>query len=106
MARTSDPDDTSRRVASGLRVAALRKATAMTVLDFAVELNAVARQLGLPERWTGPKVSKIETGTQNLIVEDVAVLAAYDPEQRGTFWWAFGREEPKESKSAKRKRTG
>ena len=84
-----------------------------TVLELADELNRVAAQLGVPERWSGAKVSKLAKGLQSPTVEDVAVLAAYDPQQRGMFWWAFGREEPKELRradrkldGAKRKRTG
>lgn len=117
MAHTAENWDDEQRVERGARLAQLRESLGLTVLELADELNRVAAHLGVPQRWTGPKVAKIAKGLQSPTVDDVAVLAAYDPEQRGTFWWAFGRDEPKPSKQpdrkgdgkpvpAKRKRTG
>lgn len=81
------------KFARGARVLRLREARDLTVLDFAAELNAVAKLYGLPQVWTGPRVTKIEKGGQNLAIEDVAVLEVYD-RARSWFWWAFGVEKP------------
>ena len=86
------------RAERGKRLAALREEQSLTVVELAKRLNLAAADLGLPQRWTGPKVSKIEVGGQDFTVEDVAVLDRYDPQRRGWFWWYFGRELPDDAR--------
>lgn len=88
------------RAERGRRLAALREEQSLTVVELAKRLNVAAGDLGLPQRWTGPKVSKIEVGGQDFTIEDVAVLDRYDPQRRGWFWWYFGRELPGDATTA------
>src|SRR4051812_31108881 len=57
---------------------------------FAAKLNEAARHLGLEEEWKPERLSKVRSGTQDLSVEDMTVLAYVDPERRGWTWIAYG----------------
>jgi hypothetical protein len=93
MARKDSTWDNQQRAERGARVQAMKESLGLTVIELAAELNRVAAQLGLPQRWTGPKVTKMGQGFQKTLVEDIVVLSTFDPEQRGLWWWAFGRDE-------------
>jgi hypothetical protein len=61
----------------------------LTVEEFAARLNAKAKQLGLEERWSGPRFSKMVHG-QEPALEDAAVLLAIDPDGGTWEWLVFG----------------
>lgn len=70
------------------RVKAIRTATGLTQEDFLVTLRkASAAVLGEGTRkYSQSTLSRLESGRQSPTLEDLAVLAACDPEGRGKLW--------------------
>ena len=91
MARRRKPVPGSRgeRVQEIKEAIDAREGREITVDEMAAKLNAVARGLGLEERWSGPRFSKMVHG-QEPALEDAAILIATDPQRRGWDWLVFG----------------
>lgn len=59
-------------------------------IGFAKRLNEAAGELGLHSNWHPTRLSKVRNGTQDLPIEDMAVIAYLDPKQRGWTYVSFG----------------
>lgn len=59
-------------------------------IGFARRLNEAAGELGLDPNWHATRLSKVRNGTQDLSIEDMAVLAYLDPQRRGWTFVSFG----------------
>lgn len=68
----------------------IREARGEKQPEFAAALNAAAVRLGVQARYDGTTVSKIETGMRRVTLEDIELVAAIDPEQRGREWLGWG----------------
>jgi transcriptional regulator with XRE-family HTH domain len=79
-----------RRAERGARVEEIRKSAEMTGESMAAELNRLAEAHGLPMRYDGSKISRMESGERKISLEDGALLTLIDPEDRGVAWLAFG----------------
>lgn len=74
----------------GDRVKAIRELLGLKQPEFAARLNEAAERLKLPAIYHNTKVSKMETGSRGVDLNDAYVVAALDPENRGTDWITFG----------------
>lgn len=74
------------------RLRMIREAAGLTQLQFLPKLNAASRAvLGEGEReYSQSTLSKLESGAQEPIFDDVAVFAWVDPLKRGKLWLAWG----------------
>lgn len=81
-----------------------REHAQLTVVQIADRLNDVAADLGLEQRWNGPRFSKMVHG-QEPALEDAACLVQLDPEERGWDWLVFGRR-TRAKKETKERRVG
>ena len=63
-----------------------------TLQQLAAALNGAAEAFGLAVRYTQDTVARMETGRREIGLDDVKVLAAVDPLQRGRLWLAYGEE--------------
>lgn len=74
------------------RAKAIREARGLKQEDFLPELReASVAVLGAGvRRYSQSLLSRLESGKQEPSLEDVAVLAACDPEGRGELWLGFG----------------
>lgn len=57
---------------------------------FMARLNAAAVEMGIQSHWAGSRLSKVRTGTQDLSIEDMTVVARIDPKQRGWTYVSYG----------------
>jgi hypothetical protein len=76
------------RVSRGRRVQELQADE--PAMEFCIRLNSIASELGLPAAWNPARLSKVRNGIQDLSMDDAAVLARADPQQRGWTWIAYG----------------
>lgn len=86
----------SDRVSRGKRVQEIQRACGYGEgkkadnAGFTERLNSAARELGMDANWTKERLSKVRSGTQDLSIEDVTVIASLDKERRGEAWVAHG----------------
>jgi transcriptional regulator with XRE-family HTH domain len=80
------------------RVKAIRKATGLTQEDFLATLRTASTAvLGEGVRkYSQSTLSRLESGRQTPTLEDVAVLAACDPEHRSKLWLGWDEEAVRE----------
>lgn len=76
----------TRAVGRGTRARLIREATGLQQAPFAQLLSTAAARIGVVERYIASKVSKIETESRTMTLDDVTVLASVDPERRGKLW--------------------
>jgi transcriptional regulator with XRE-family HTH domain len=74
----------------GERVRQIREARGEKQPEFATALNAAAVRLGITARYDGTTVSKLETGMRRATLEDIELIAAIDPGDRGRDWLGWG----------------
>ena len=74
----------------GDRVRIVREAMGKQQGEFADALNTKAAESGLRARYDNTAISKLENGRRDLSVNDLFLIAALDPKQRGERWLAYG----------------
>ena len=74
----------------GDRVRSIRELRGEKQPEYATALNAAAKRLKLPKNYSVSTISRLETGRQEITLEDVLIIAAVDPEKRGRDWLAWG----------------
>lgn len=79
-----------RKAERGERVALIRHALEMTGDQFAVLIATRAAGYGLRVSYDKGKVSRLESGTRKVTVEEVAILTEIDPMCRSVAWLVFG----------------
>lgn len=87
---TKAGDSLIRRVEQGARVRQVREALGMTGDEFAAELTKWSRLFGVGTGYEKGKVSKIESGSRKLTIEEAAIISAIDRDERGAAWLIFG----------------
>ena len=95
-------DELVQRVERAGRIAKIRARLGLTGDEFAAEMTKVARQMGLQSKFDKSKVSRLESGDKKtLTAEELTILTALDPDQRGPVWLLSGRSlsEPRMTKT-------
>ena len=71
-------------------MAAVREAMGLTGEEFAEQLGRELLRYGIARRYDKAKISRIESGRRDLLLEEALVILKMDPAKRSIDWLAVG----------------